>query len=44
MQEDDWLEKLRDYKEQLNKIQVSESEAKLKQFYEDLMRANKGYM
>jgi hypothetical protein len=44
MKTDDWYEKLQDYKESLNKFQPSESEAKLKQFYEDLMRAKDGYL
>jgi len=40
MQEDDWLGRLKEYKEQLNSLNPSETEAKLKQFYDELMRAN----
>ena len=44
MTEEDWMEKLQTYKESLLKLQYSDTETRLKLFYDDLIAANKGYI
>ena len=42
MAEEDWMEKLRDYKAYLDKLQYSDTEANLQSFHDDLVKAQKG--
>ena len=43
MHEDlDWMEKLMEYKAYLDKLQYSDTEAKLQSFHDDLIAAQKG--
>jgi hypothetical protein len=43
MHEDlDWMEKLMEYKQYLDKLQYSDTETKLQTFHDDLINAQKG--
>ena len=42
--QEDWLEQMRDYKNSLDKLQYSDTEQKLQQYYDDLMLATKGHL
>lgn len=45
MSEEDFdMDRLRDYKDSLEKVQYSDAGAKLQNFYEDLMAAQNGHL
>ena len=41
---EDWYDALKDYKESLDKLTYSETEARLQNFYDDLIMAQKGHL
>jgi len=44
IENDDSLDKLREYKDSLEKVVSSDAEGKLQNFYEDLMKAQNGHL
>lgn len=44
IEQDDSLDKLREYKDSLEKVVYSDAEGKLKNFYDDLMKAQSGHL